>query len=101
MKVASLLGTKTVRVPCTVEIVNTFDSLGAHVRFNDGTTVNPGDEVVVDGAPVMVPYGETQTFERTATIKRAGWLERAWTRSTGDLEFMELCEFSFSERATL
>ena len=101
MNISSLFGTETIKVPCTVEIVNTFDSLGAHVRFSDGTIVNPGDEVVVDGAPVIVPYGETQSFERMATIKRAGWLERAWTRSTGDLEFMELCEFSFSERADL
>lgn len=101
MVFSSLLGTRSVKVPCTVEIVNTFDSLAAHVRFNDGTTVNPGDEVVVDGAPVMVPYGETQSFDRLATIKRAGWLERIWTRATGDLEFMELCEFSFSERANL
>ena len=24
-------------------------------------------------------------------------LEQLWTRATGDLEFMELCEFSFSD----
>ncbi len=94
-------GRRKEEVPCTVEINNTFDSLGAHVRFDNGAVVHPGDEVVVHGAPVQVPYGETQTFQRMATITRASWLERAWTRATGDLEFMELCEFSFSERATL
>ncbi|MEX6504837.1 hypothetical protein [Jiella sp. M17.18] len=88
-------------VSCTVEVSNTFDSLHAHVRFDGGVTVEPGDEVLVHGAPVAVPYGETASFRRTATIRRAGWLERTWTRLTGDLEFMELCEFSFSERAAL
>ncbi|MEO0328209.1 MAG: hypothetical protein AAF217_06365 [Pseudomonadota bacterium] len=84
-------------VDCTVEIENTFESLAAHVRFNDGTILFPGDEVVVHGKPIEVPYGENQTFERRATIKRASALERMWTRATGDFEFMELCEFSFSE----
>ena len=88
---------KTIDVDCTVEIVNTFESLEAHVRFNDGATVFPGDEVLVHGKPIEVPYGEKQSFERRATIKRAGPLERLWTKATGDFEFMELCEFSFSE----
>jgi hypothetical protein len=90
-----------IEVPCTVEITNTFEALGAHLRFDNGVTVHPGDEVIVQGAPVAVPYGESCTFRRTATITRASAIERAWTRATGDLEFMELCEFSFSERPTL
>ena len=88
---------RTEDVDCTVEIVNKFESFEAHVRFNDGTTVNPGDEVLVHGSAIEVPYGEHQTFDRRATIKRAGPVERLWTRMTGDFEFMELCEFSFSE----
>jgi hypothetical protein len=86
-------------VDCTVEINNTFDQLGAHVRFNGGEVVYPGDGVLVHGAPISIPYGETQEFQRRATIKRASLIERAWTKATGDLEFMELCEFSFTERA--
>lgn len=88
-------------VDCTVEINNTFEELGAHVRFDGGVSVNPGDEVLVHGAPVAVPYGQRETFRRSATITRASALERWWTRTTGDFEFMELCEFSFSEEATL
>ncbi|MDJ0614926.1 MAG: hypothetical protein QNJ29_14755 [Rhizobiaceae bacterium] len=96
--ITKLLGlNRTEDVDCTVEIVNKFESLEAHVRFNDGTTVNPGDEVLVHGKPIEVPYGEHQTFDRRATITRAGPIERLWTRMTGDFEFMELCEFSFSE----
>jgi late competence protein required for DNA uptake (superfamily II DNA/RNA helicase) len=48
-----------------------------------------------------VPYGEKAVFTRTATVKRAGPLERAWTKATGDIEFMELLEFSFSSESEL
>ncbi|GGB33758.1 hypothetical protein GCM10011316_02320 [Roseibium aquae] len=98
MSLLSLIFRRRETVPCTVEINNTFEALGGHLRFDGGVTVYPGDEVLVEGAPVTVPYGEQQTFRRMATITRASSLERAWTRATGDFEFMELCEFSFSER---
>ena len=87
--------------PCTVEVSHRFEALHAHVRFNNGAVVHPGDEVQVMGPPVMAPYGEVVVQDRTAIITRASLVERAWTRMTGDLEFMELCEFSFSEEATL
>ncbi|MEL7213995.1 MAG: hypothetical protein AAGK92_15125 [Pseudomonadota bacterium] len=87
--------------PCTVEISHKFESLHAHVRFNNGAVVYPGDSVLVHGAEIMAPYGEIVTEDRTATITRASGLERMWTRMTGDLEFMELCEFSFSEEVML
>ncbi|MEL6677404.1 MAG: hypothetical protein AAFQ51_01785 [Pseudomonadota bacterium] len=87
--------------PCTVEVSHTFESLHAHVRLNNGAVIHPGDEVLVHGRPVLAAYGEVITEERTATITRAGLLERLWTRMTGDFEFMELCEFSFSEEITL
>ncbi|MGY6633908.1 MAG: hypothetical protein ACXIU8_09200 [Alkalilacustris sp.] len=87
--------------PCVVEVSHRFESLHAHVKFLNGAVVNPGDEVQVHGAPVMAPYGEVVIEERTATITRASDIERVWTRLTGDLEVMELCEFSFSEEVTL
>jgi hypothetical protein len=85
-------------VPCTVEVSHTFDSLHAHVVLPDGVDAEPGDEIIVHGAPIRVPYGEQVSIAREATIVRATLLERLWVRMTGDLEFMELCEFSFSER---
>ena len=36
-----------------------------------------------------------------ATIKRAVWFHRLWTKITGNFEFMEICEFSFSEEISL
>ncbi|MCH2093881.1 MAG: hypothetical protein MK160_02080 [Rhodobacteraceae bacterium] len=83
--------------PCTVEVSHKFESLHAHVRFDNGAVVHPGDEVIVHGAPILAAYGEVVIEQRIATITRATWLERQWTRLTGDLEFMELCEFAFSE----
>ncbi|MEM6932856.1 MAG: hypothetical protein AAF526_04640 [Pseudomonadota bacterium] len=84
-------------VPCTVEVSHTFDSLHAHVILPDGVFAEAGDEIRVHGEDVRVPYGQVQTFQRIATVSRATWLERTWTRMTGDMEYMELLEFSFSE----
>lgn len=89
------------KAPCTVEISHKFESLHAHVRFNNGAVIYPGDEVQVEGPEIMAPFGEIVSEDRTATILRASKLERLWTRLTGDLEVMELCEFSFSEEVSL
>lgn len=83
-------------IMCTVRVVNTFESLGAHVELDGDVTMEPGDEVLVHGQPIIVPYGESATERRKATITRANWLERKWVKLTGGLEFMELLEFSFS-----
>ena len=89
------------RAPCTVEVSHKFESLHAHVRFDNGAVIFPGDEVQVKGPEIMAPFGEIVIEQREATIIRASLLERLWTRLTGDFEVMELCEFSFSEEVTL
>lgn len=88
-------------VGCTIRVSHTFESLHAHVELDDNIAIYPGDEVIVHGAPVKVPYGETAEIRRMATVVRASPLERLWTRATGRLEMMELLEFSFSERTRL
>ena len=92
-----LLTRETETAPCVVEISHRFEELSAHVKFTNGAVVHPGDSVLVHGAEIMAPYGEVVREERMATITRASKLEQLWTRATGDLEFMELCEFSFSD----
>ncbi|MEM6581993.1 MAG: hypothetical protein AAF699_12000 [Pseudomonadota bacterium] len=92
---------KTETAPCEVEVSHCFESLHAHVKFLDGSVVHPGDEVLVHGTPVLAPYGKIVTETRTATITRASRIEQLWTRLTGDFEFMELCEFSFSEEVSV
>ena len=96
-----ILTRETEKVPCTVEVSHRFEELSAHVRFDNGAVVHPGDSVLVHGEPVVAPFGEIVIEKREATITRANAVERLWTRLTGDLEFMELCEFSFSEEVTL
>lgn len=91
-----LLTRRTERVPCTVEVSHRFEELSAHVRFDDGSVVHPGDTVEVQGPEIMAPFGAVVREGREAVITRASGLERWWTRMTGDAEFMELCEFSFS-----
>jgi hypothetical protein len=90
-----LTGTRTMEVPCTVEVENSFDFLFSNVEL-DGIEIEPGDEVLVHDAPTHVPYGERIVVRRTATVTKASPLERLWTKLTGDFEFMELLEFSFS-----
>jgi len=89
------------KAPCTVEISHCFESLHAHVRFNNGAVIYPGDEVKVQGPEIMAPFGEVVSEDREAIIVRASKLEQLWTRLTGDFEVMELCGFSFSEEVTL
>lgn len=96
-----LLTKEVEHAPCTVEVSHRFESLHAHVKFNNGAVIYPGDEVKVHGPQVIAPYGEVVIEDRDATIIRASKLERLWTRLTGDFEVMELCEFSFSEQVTL
>ena len=96
-----LLTKEVEHAPCTVEISHKFESLHAHVRFDNGAVIYPGDEVKVQGPEIMAPFGEIVIEQRQATIFRASALERLWTRMTGDFEVMELCEFSFSDEVTL
>ncbi|NBZ86390.1 hypothetical protein [Stagnihabitans tardus] len=92
---------ETEQVPCTVEVSHRFEALHAHVRFDNGAIIHPGDEVLVHGAPILAAFGELIVEKRQATITRASAVERLWTRLTGDFDFMELCEFSFSEEIKL
>jgi hypothetical protein len=89
-------GERTMRVPCTVEIEHTPESLHAHVDLK-GVDVGPGDSVVVHGAPSHIPFGESRTFDCYATVTRAGMLGRLTARIEGYLELTELYEVGFSE----
>ena len=78
------------KVPCTVEISHKFESLHAHVRFNNGAVVHPGDEVLVEELEVHVTRdrfdqetrrglegeitsGEAEKLLVQAENKREGW----------------------------
>jgi hypothetical protein len=86
---------------CTIEIEHSEDYLHAHVELDDASDLRPGDRVKVHGAPIRVSFGQRLTLRRPATVERAGWLERQWTRLTARFELGELYEVSFTPRRLL
>ena len=82
--------------PCTIEIEHTERSLHAHVALDGAPDLQPGDRVRVHGEPIKVRFGDKLTLRREATVERAGFLERQWTRLAARFELSELYEVSFS-----
>jgi hypothetical protein len=82
--------------PCTIEIEHSASSLHAHVELDGGITLGPGDRVQVHGAPIRMVFGERLVLRRDATVERAGWLERQWTRLVARFGLSELYEVSFT-----
>jgi hypothetical protein len=86
---------------CTINIEHSEDRLHAHVELDGESDLRPGDRVKVHGAPIHVSFGQCLTLRRPATVERAGWLERQWTRLTSRFELAELYEVSFTPRRIL
>lgn len=84
--------------PCRIEVEHSDEFLCAHVELCGDVAINPGDQVRVHGDPIHVDFGERRVFERTATVERAGAVERLWTKLLGHFEMAELYEVSFSDR---
>jgi hypothetical protein len=82
---------------CTIEIEHTENSLHAHIDLDDQTAIRPGDRVRVHGDPIRVRFGDKLVLRREATVDRAGWLERQWTRIVSRLELADLYEVSFTQ----
>jgi hypothetical protein len=81
--------------PCTVEIAHTSHDFYAHVELQDNS-VGPGDQVLVHDAPTSIDYGQRIKVDRQATISRASWLSRFWTKFIARFELTTLYEVSFS-----
>lgn len=89
--------TSTIDVACLVDIEQTHDSLHAYA-VPEGVELHPGDSVIVHDAPGGVAFGERLLRECRATVTRAGWLERAWTRVSGMFELTGLYEVGFEPK---
>lgn len=92
---------RSFEVACTVRASNTVHELSAHVELDGDVELGPGDAVLVHGGPIHPSFGEVLVQRRRATVTRAGWLRRQWTRWTGDLDCLELLDVSFTDRRTL
>ncbi len=79
---------------CRLELEQTPESLHAYAVL-DGVEINPGDTVLLHGAPSGIGFGERGMFDCRFTVRRAGRLLRAWTQLTGLLELTELYEVGF------
>jgi len=82
--------------PCTIEIEHSESSLHAHVELDGEIALRPGDRVRVHGDPIRLAFGQTLVLRRNATVERAGWLERQWTRFSARFSLSELYEVSFT-----
>jgi hypothetical protein len=98
---ASPFGSRSFDVSCTVRVSHRFEDLSAHVELDGDVQVEPGDRVLVHGVAINPPYGVVHVERRQATVTRASWLERTWTRLTGDADCLSLLDVSFSDRRTL
>lgn len=93
---SGLFSTKQFETRCRIEIEQSPEHFHALVELADGVEMEPGDRVQIHGDPIMVGFGERRIFDRTATVRRAGLLRRAWTRFASNFELTELYEVSFT-----
>lgn len=86
-----------IEVPVTVEIEKTAESFHAYA-VPEGVDIQPGDEVMVHGAPGGIGFGERRVLTCRATVLRAGAARRAWTRVEGLFALTALYEVGFEAR---
>lgn len=82
--------------PCRIAVEQSDEHFHAHVELEGDVPIYPGDSVRVHGAPIRIAFGERATYDRMATVTRAGPLQRAWTRIAAYFDFAELYEVSFN-----
>lgn len=90
------LGPAPFETNCLVSVEQSESAFYAHVELEGDVAVGPGDRVQVHGEPIIVPFGQSASFRRTATVRPAGALRRAWTRTAAYFDLAELYEVSFS-----
>ena len=97
MSLASVLGRHIVEATCAVDIEKTQESFHAYT-VPEGIEIRPGDQMVVHGVPTNIAFGDQFTMTCRATVLRAGWLERVWTKFSGFFELTELYEVGFAPK---
>jgi len=92
----SLFAGKSFETGCTIAVAHTADELHAHVELDNDVKLGPGDRVQVHGAPVHLPFGGELRLRRTATVRRAGLVERTWIKLRSSLDITDLYEITFT-----
>jgi hypothetical protein len=88
---------RSVEIQCSVDIEQTAESFHAHA-VPEGVDIRPGDIVLLHDVPTHVAFGERVSCQCRATVLRAGWAARAWTRITALIELTELYEVGFAPK---
>ena len=91
----SFLVSESFDTPCTITVEQSPENFHAHVELANEVEIRPGDKVRVHGAPIQIPFGTRQVYERRATVTRASPLARAVTRFAAYFDLAELYEVSF------
>ncbi|MBO6527097.1 hypothetical protein [Erythrobacter sp.] len=91
-----MIGRTSFDTPCHIAIEQSDEHFHAHVELEGDVAIYPGDSVHVHGAPIQIAFGERASFDRMATVTRAGPLTRAWTKIAAYFDFAELYEVSFN-----
>jgi hypothetical protein len=92
----AFLARTSFETPCTVTVEQSSEHFHAHVELADDVDIQPGDKVRVHGAPISIPFGSRQVFDRHATVTRASPLMRALTKVAAYFDLSELYEVSFN-----
>ncbi len=87
---------RTEETGCRIAIEHSESSLHAHVELDGDLQLQPGDQVRVHGAPIKVVFGDRLELRRRATVRRAGFAARQWTRLSARFALSELYEVSFT-----
>lgn len=88
---------RPIEVDCLVDVEQSRERLHAHVEL-DGIDPEPGDRVLVRGAPTSIGFGQHQVRRCRATIHRASPAARLWIRLSGWFALTDLFEVGFSMR---
>jgi len=88
---------RRVEIECAVDIEQSAESFHAHA-VPEGIAIRPGDVVQIHDAPTEIAFGAHVACRCRATVIRAGWLRRTWTRMSDIFDITELYEVGFAPR---
>ena len=91
-----MIGRTRFDTACRILVEQSEAHFHAHVELAGNVPIYPGDRVRVHGDPIQIPFGHSATFERSATVTRAGPIERALTKLAAYFDLKELYEVSFN-----
>lgn len=89
---------RIVALTCDIDIEQSWESLHAHA-IPDGVEIEPGDIILVHNTAALA-VDERYIGRRSATLIRAGFWRRYWTRFFSIFELTELFEVGFQSIAS-